>query len=283
MIGAFCWTSRKVKNPDMGHLATNVRRLFRVLITIFVFARIAWMVLHVLLYSDNTDNATFVLNRFALLIFISCFSLILFYWAERFHKNYYETKKFLPKLGWAFIGTNIVIYVSHIIIVILFFTFDTKREGNPLYDINILVDVAIAAIFSAGFMIYGILLFRKLRHHERSLEGRDSEVMQTLILSIIFTVCFLSRVVAFLYRPITKRYFEENTFYVFGYFIPELCPSIIQVYLSETLKSKEINDTKWIDDLYDENDDSIRNIPSDMCNGESPRSPLLKQAKASYS
>jgi len=61
----------------------------------------------------------------------------------------------------------------------------------------------------------------------------------------------------FLYRPITNQKFSDQLFYTFGYFVPEAIPSLIQLYISETSRGRQLDDTKFIDDLYAESQDSI--------------------------
>jgi hypothetical protein len=81
------------------------------------------------------------------------------------------------------------------------------------------------------------------------------------------TSCFLLRVVFFSYRLMTGLYFPPIWFYTCAYFIPEVVPSALQVWLSEaTVKRTERND-RTIDDLYEDeerydstSDGSVSNI-----------------------
>jgi len=244
------------KNEGLGTLATNVRRVFRTFLTLFVTARIVWLTLHT--FYASQDLATFILNRFSLVFFFTSFTLILLYWAESFHKNYYETKAFLPRLGWIFFISNFVLYVYQFVIIILFAFGSEDREGNPVYEANIVSDIALSAVISVGFFIYGILLFTRVKNMEDDTSpDRKRELMKILFITIIFTACFLVKCVFVLYRPITSHLLPEIPFYIFNYFLPELIPSLLQIYVSETTKEQQARDTKYIDDLYAESQDSV--------------------------
>jgi hypothetical protein len=61
----------------------------------------------------------------------------------------------------------------------------------------------------------------------------------------------------FSWRPITKHRFDSRIFYTFAYFVPELIPCIIQLYLSAQSRDKQEQETRFIDSLYEDNQDSI--------------------------
>jgi hypothetical protein len=61
--------------------------------------------------------------------------------AEQFHKDYYESKSFMPRLGGAFIILNAIVYIGEIVIISLWAMGDNTREGNKIYDLNIIVGI----------------------------------------------------------------------------------------------------------------------------------------------
>lgn len=70
----------------------------------------------------------------------------------------------------------------------------------------------------------------------------------------------MCRVVVFSYRPITGKTFDSTIFYVFAYYLPELVPTVLQVYISESSNQKQETDTKYIASLYQEADSSVDDI-----------------------
>lgn len=84
--------------------------------------------------------------------------------------------------------------------------------------------------------------------------------LKILVISFLFTACFLCRVVVFSYRPITHKTFNGTVFYVFAYYLPELVPTVLQVYISESSNQKQETDTKYIASLYQEADSSVDDI-----------------------
>jgi len=274
MGASFTWSFFKSNPIPLGKMATRVRRIFRIFLTLFVSVRIVWLCLHLF---RGDDNVVFTLNRCALLFFLTAFTLVVFYWAEQFHKNYYETESFLPQLGLAFFVTNLIIYVFQIIVLILWFVLGTEREGNPLYEANIVTDVVVSTGVCVGFFVYGLLLFYVTRNNDGGdVEGRNTELLRIFFITIIFTLCFLCRVVMFLYRPITGYPLPSVLFYVFAYFVPELVPSVIQVILSETVQGQLEREDKFIKDLYDEGEEAIVEYREHNLVGTGEKKGLLK-------
>lgn len=78
---------------------------------------------------------------------------------------------------------------------------NNAKEGNPLYDATILSDVFLSLCVSIGFLIYGNLLFCSAREIEGGYEDRRKELFKILVITIVFTACFLCRV-----KTIFKEY-----------------------------------------------------------------------------
>jgi len=255
MVSSFTWSIFFKKGEGIGNLATNIRRTFRAYLVTFLTVRIIWLSIH----SFHGDGvATFILNRVAVITLLTGFTLILFYWAERFHKNYYDTKGFLPLLGGVFVFVNTALYAFQIVIIVLWVFSNEVKEGNPLYEANIVTDVALSAAISLGFFIYGWLLFFLTKNSDDGDKThRTRELIKILIITVVFTACFLGRCFMFLYRPITDKKFSDQVFYTFAYFVPEVIPCLLQIYLAETSRGQQERENKFIDDLYAESQDSI--------------------------
>jgi hypothetical protein len=158
------------------------------------------------------------------------------------------------------------------VIVLVWVLGNGSKEGNPVYEATILVDVILSAAVAIGFFIYGWLLFFLTKNSEEAgFVTRDRQLIQILVITVLFAACFLVRCVIFLYRPITGQKFSEVIFYTFGYFVPETIPSLLQIYLSETYRGQQIKDTKFIDDLYAESQDSIDEYKDSKRSNESAR------------
>jgi len=255
IIVSISWSAVFVK-MGLSTLATNVRRTFRSFLLLFIAVRIIWLSL---LTFSNENDFTFVLNRLAIVLFITAFTLVVFYWAERFHKKYYETKSFLPQLGWLFVLANIILYIFQLVIIVMWFIGGGTREGNPIYNTTIIADVVISSLLSVGFLVYGILLFCVTKNTDdgETTNTRTTELLKILFITGVFTLCFLIRVFMFSWRPLTNKYFPTPIFYTFAYYVPELIPCAIQIYLSETGKEKQEKDSKFIDGLYQDSQESI--------------------------
>jgi len=155
----------------------------------------------------------------------------------------------MPKLGIAFIITNVFVWTFQIIIISLWAAGVTSREkeGSPLYELIILTDVTLSSLMAIGFTVYGFrLLFRKIHLHD----ARAKEALRVTVLTLIFSLCFMVRVYMFAYRPLTGNLFPISVFYVFGYYFTEGLPTLIQLYLVQTTRIKEERASKFIDDLY---------------------------------
>ena len=60
----------------------------------------------------------------------------------------------------------------------------------------------------------------------------------------------------FLYRPLTDKWLPEGVFFAFAYYVPELLPCLLQVWIAETTVEKQEQDSAFIEDLYKNEEDS---------------------------
>lgn len=70
--------------------------------------------------------------------------------------------------------------------------------------------------------------------------------------TLVFSSCFLIRVIVFMYRTTTNKYLDYGVFLTFGYIIPEIIPTLVQLLIITTTKKREIHESKYIQQLYDE-------------------------------
>jgi len=239
---------------------TRIQQLFHAFLGSFIAVRITWYALRS--FAGRTV-ASFILNRLGFVLFFTAFTLVLFFWAEMYHKNYVSAGGFLPRLFKVFVAVNALLYAIEISVVVTFLIVDrddySQREGNPIYDASIYLEIIVNFVVSMCFLIYGIRLF--LSHvpaleYEETQNRKYREILKILISTIIFTTCFLVRVVAFLYRPITNSYMNNNLFQILAYYIPEVIPSLVQFYLIRGKLRREKADTQYIQNLYQQEEDS---------------------------
>jgi len=250
-ILGYCTSS----SSSLSSLEKNVRIIFRVILLLFAAVRLTWVACRTFI-GENT--LTFVTNRVAIVLYLTTFTLVIFYWAEQFHKNYYETSgSFMPRLGTGFIILNVVVYIGEIIIILMWALGEEAREGSLIYEINIVVDVVLSCFISIAFFVYGLLLFCSKRNVDDDISQRNKELVKLLMYTIVFTACFMCRVFMFLYRPITGLYLNNTIFVVFGYYVPELVPAALQMYIAEQKQTQEEEDNKFIEGLYREYEDDI--------------------------
>ncbi|GAM27123.1 hypothetical protein SAMD00019534_102980 [Acytostelium subglobosum LB1] len=85
----------------------------------------------------------------------------------------------------------------------------------------------------------------------------NSNHPQMFLLSLSFCFCFLIRTVIFLYNPITHKFMNEEVFLTIGYFIPDIIPTLLQMYIWHSRMKSEEDGKQYINTLYEnELDDS---------------------------
>lgn len=250
LLGIACLISVVYSIAENDKTRFKLQQAFHGFLALFIAVRIAWTV-----ETENfSTDVTYVLNRMGFSLFFTTFTLVLFYWAELYHKKYVTTSELLPQLFWIFIGTNIIQYAFTFVLMALYLAEDSRREGDPLYDASIYVVVAMSVFISAGFLVYGARLLMRSRISEDTEDRANNleEIMKILSCTVIFSICFFVRSVAFLYRPFTGRFMNLYAFRMLGYFIPEIIPSVVQFYMIWTRKRKEEYGQLFIDQLYKE-------------------------------
>jgi len=234
-VVSFLLSFKHNKEDDIDPAQVRLQQLYHLFLGLFVAVRLAWVALHT--FSGSTI-VSFCLNRLGFVLFFSAFTIVLFYWAELYHKNYIVAKGFLPRLFKMFIATNALLYITEITVVLVFLIVDrgqyNNREGNPIYETSVYLEIFVSFTVSIAFLIYGMRLFMqhgRAHDFEENSSRKAREILTILVATIIFTVCFILRVVAFLYRPLTGEKMNQELFQVLAYYIPEVIPSVVQFYL----------------------------------------------------
>jgi len=226
-------------------------RLFHIFICIFVSLRVIWYILRVV---TGEGPITFSLNTISFLFYLSGLLVVLFYWLERYHQTYVSTTEFLPKMKILFTSSIVLLYVGQILILILFYTVNhQKREGSSLYLSNTLIQATLSLAIGLIFLLTILRIYLRFTSADKDLcKNQIQQVRKILFLSVIFSFCFLIRTIIFIYQPITNKYMNQELFISFGYFIPDIVPTLVQIIIIHTNMKNEVEDNKFFNNLYDE-------------------------------
>ncbi len=86
----------------------SVPLVFLLLSLCFLSVRVAWLTLHGFEMGSDTchKSVTFVLTRVAFVFYFGALTLLLFYWAQQYHRTVLDDAvfAFLPSVRWWFIG-----------------------------------------------------------------------------------------------------------------------------------------------------------------------------------
>ncbi|KAJ5071529.1 tobamovirus multiplication protein 1-like isoform x1 [Anaeramoeba ignava] len=141
----------------------------------------------------------------------------------------------LNKLRIPFIISNAILYIitfaDCIVFLVDYYRNFTRGNHYKIYLSNVLLIAGVSLIASLGFLIYGFLLLKKLKKIVPFVPKNSIALMRIAFLTTIFSLCFLSRFIFFLYNPITKKDLPIGVFETFAYYIPEIIPSITQLCL----------------------------------------------------
>ena len=93
-----------------------VQRLFSVLVIIFCLLRLVYFCFPI---AHVSVTVTYIVNQACFMVFFTMFSLIIFFWAEQYHRKFYDTQSVLPRLRNIFIVANISLWSIEVILVVL--------------------------------------------------------------------------------------------------------------------------------------------------------------------
>jgi len=234
----------------------SIQKMFFIFLLSFITARWIWLLIK---HTTQETWEDFVLNRLAFCLFLTSFTIVIAYWIEVYHKNYVENPEYLsiPMLKWGLFVTNLIIYLLEFLVTILYFRSHEAtvgREGNVYYESSILNICLVSLVLAISFLVYGIRQFWMLFQSGDDSNERTRELIKIGFVTSIFSGCFLGRVIMFLYRPIAGTYLPMGVFMTFGYYLPEIVPSLLQLYILTNSKQKSSFETGFIDSLYSESE-----------------------------
>jgi hypothetical protein len=226
-----------------------VEWLFKIFLLLFLISRIVWLVF---ILCETPDLDQFIVNRCAFAFFFTAFTLVMFFWAEMVHKNYYESHSFLPKLGLLFVLANVIIWLLQIIGICLVLSKSAAlTPTNPFYVVNVLVDAFISITISFGFLIYGLkLTCRKLYVVDGLTPALNSEAVKMILCTVFFAACFLLRGLMYTYWFLTHQFMDDILYIILTYYFSELVPSAIQLFIFHTTKRHTQFNSQFISNLY---------------------------------
>eukprot|EP01111_Echinosteliopsis_oligospora_P010498 TRINITY_DN3280_c0_g1_i1.p1 TRINITY_DN3280_c0_g1~~TRINITY_DN3280_c0_g1_i1.p1 ORF type:complete len:173 (+),score=21.24 TRINITY_DN3280_c0_g1_i1:587-1105(+) len=146
----------------------------------------------------------------------------------------------------------------------------------PSYIFGFYFLVISSFIISLGFLVYGVRLYlmhRLAREWEENHGQRRREITKVLLCTLIFSLCFISRGLVFLWWPVFKTKLDPSLFMALAYYVPELVPSIIEFFLFRATKKKEEKASKFIADLYQQEEAILKdeaNIMDTFHGGDDP-------------
>jgi len=129
--------------------------------------------------TELSAQTNYLFNSVPSFLFFSAHLVLLFFWAEMYHSGF--KKKHLGKLSMGrflpiYVGINIFIYVSLIVLYILDFTMQVPHKAHPhdekLTEFERVVQIIMCAFYvllSFGFMVYGLLVLRWTRRYTTKL------------------------------------------------------------------------------------------------------------------
>ncbi|EGG17707.1 hypothetical protein DFA_08703 [Cavenderia fasciculata] len=128
----------------------------------------------------------------------------------------------------------------------------SEKEGSVIYLLNTLYEVVLSLGIGISFTITVIRIY--LKYTSIDIDVCRNQIVQLrkmFILSLIFGACFVLRSIMFLYNPVTKKLMNDEVFITLGYFIPDIVPTLLQVYIIHTKMKNEEADTSYINSLYE--------------------------------
>jgi len=213
----------------------SVTTFFYVTFAMFLAFRISWQISENIMYDEL---AGFILNRIAFIFFLCAYNNTLFFWIDTIQSTMnimFSEQAVRGELSWRFMskrmfmalwGTSAAIIAFTIVCIVVIIKIGYSHTGNMVYDANILVIAGIFLVYSICFLVFGLRLYFRLK--SRSNKGEN--LLLVGVTPVIIFLCFLYRFFLFLWRPVTNSHLPYG-FYLSGYFVSELIPSVVFLYL----------------------------------------------------
>jgi len=233
-----------------GFQFKSLTTFFYLCLFVFLALRISWQILDRVF--GNEDLLAFIINRCAWIFFLFAYNNTLFFWIETIESTMnvlFTLQVIKGELNYRYMSNKMktglwittgVITVFTVVCVILYAALGEKKEkkGELVYDINILGFASLFLLYSLGYLIYGIRIYRRL-NNKVEFKGNSSMAL-VAVTPIVSSFCFFYRFCFLLYRPITGK-LMPYALYMSSYFVPEVIPSLLFLYtfhrpFSHTLK-----------------------------------------------
>jgi len=131
----------------------------------------------------------------------------------------------------------------------------TQREGNPIYDASIIFLAGICLFVALVLAFYAFRLYHLMKNSSiYDSKTTNWPLIRFTLLAIIFLICFADRVFFFCYRLITGQTLPNTTYIILSYYLPELIPSFLQLWLVRSTKRQQSRQRQYIETLYDEDE-----------------------------
>jgi len=229
--------------------------------TVFLILLLAFLTCRIFWFSLNYENAifpsspssssktwsikdsTYTLTRIAFCFYFATLSAVLYKWILMVEIVESTSHAKLPDADWILTlvyVVNFLFSLSIFINIIVYAAGEKGREGSLTYDTGILIIANFNLVVLVAFVVWGIRLYFVTS------KTINQKLITVIVLSSIFFICFVMRVILLLYRPITGNFLPEVTFNVLCYFIPELLPMCSQ--MSIVMRVTSLKRQKTLDD-----------------------------------
>jgi len=227
----------------------SLTKWFYISLLLYLSVRLVW---YVMLAVTNEEVAAFILNRLALCLFYSSFTIVISFWAEKFHSRHFglEESITIPNLKLFLLATNLLLYAFQTAIVLYFVFVSHEEDGDAIYNADIVVLASVSLVMALLFLVYGLRTAWRITDSGDKSSESSMERLRLIVVTAVFIICFLLRMVMFLYRPITNQYVNNSLFRTLSYLIPEIVPALTQLYMITTTKKQTTFNSKYIENLY---------------------------------
>jgi len=257
----------------------SVGKTFYLFLMCFIIVRVSWLAIKAFIIEQN--HGEYILGRIALCLFFTSFTLVLFHWAEEFRRRYYDDKRFLPTVFWPFIILNAFVWCGQVVMIV-WYTVTQDQIKTKVYNINSIVIAGINLLVSIFFFLYSVRLYYLTRKPSIATvpptspfdnsangivppdflsPGTRNALLKIFIANAIFGVCFLLRVGMWSLKPIFGLEIDNVLYIIFSYFVPELLPSLLQLYVIKIRKDEYRQQDQFIKDLYAESEEEGKEAP----------------------
>eukprot|EP01119_Soliformovum_irregulare_P024235 TRINITY_DN8641_c2_g1_i1.p1 TRINITY_DN8641_c2_g1~~TRINITY_DN8641_c2_g1_i1.p1 ORF type:complete len:303 (-),score=38.91 TRINITY_DN8641_c2_g1_i1:50-958(-) len=234
----------------------KIRTIYKTYLVIFFLARIIWTSL---LTFHGHDDITFAINQFTTITYLLAFILGFCYWRDvkASYLNQTPNPSHSRTSGMVFIALNILLYGAQTLATI-YLLLQKERESDLVRKIDVGCDALLSLLCAFGFIFCGFSLIQVIQSQgtEAVIVKRTRKTLGVLIITLTFAALFFLRSFMFMYHLVTNQYFAEEIFYIFGYFLVDILPTLEQLTLIELNQQQERNDSLFIDQLY--NHTSVR-------------------------